>query len=448
MENDTVLSGIVKPTQLAKLANLSSNSFGAAAATENIRRSPVMNAFLAATSSRSKSMERVQTASTARRLSHPDSDQYSPITANFPPLPTTPISRNDSGYALQATLREKRSGQFDTHSKRSGSMSGMLRKKSAPFMRHGSSPSAISMSSETLGQNTNYAPSMYAQSTLAASTIMPGMMIQPAQNTANVTWFEGHKLEKRAEDGRSNCTICDEKTEDGHHRCAGCGMVVHGRCAEQITIVCSSAFYPDQIRAAFVRCFASLLYGYRKYLLPATGTQRKQGQIFMLDMDGLIKSQMGENFAYMDLLRNTQAFNEFIAERERTLPEASDNISLFDAIIAAKRNRSSRLRSAFPSLGLRQSSRPGMPGNGTGILSDTSSHVWRIVNATTSAEKAQLGAAFKGRDYVSIISRTPAKLEDALLERPETIPAVPTLTVKAKKTILRERMNGLSMNAP
>jgi hypothetical protein len=41
----------------------------------------------------------------------------------FPPMPSTPISRSDSGYALQANLREKRSAHFDAQSRRSSSVS-------------------------------------------------------------------------------------------------------------------------------------------------------------------------------------------------------------------------------------------------------------------------------------------------------------------------------------
>jgi hypothetical protein len=37
-------------------------------------------------------------------------------------MPSTPISRSDSGYALQANLREKRSAHFDTQSRRSSSV--------------------------------------------------------------------------------------------------------------------------------------------------------------------------------------------------------------------------------------------------------------------------------------------------------------------------------------
>jgi hypothetical protein len=53
----------------------------------------------------------------------PPSPRISPVSAAFPPLPSTPISRSDSGYALQANLREKRSGHFETSSRRSSSVS-------------------------------------------------------------------------------------------------------------------------------------------------------------------------------------------------------------------------------------------------------------------------------------------------------------------------------------
>jgi hypothetical protein len=83
-------------------------------------------------------------------------------------------------------------------------------------------------------------------------------------------------------------------------------MYAHARCGEQICIVCPAAFHPDQIQAAFVRCFASLLYTYRKYLLPATGDQKKAGKLYRFDMDAFLKSMPRENAEYIVSLRQTQ----------------------------------------------------------------------------------------------------------------------------------------------
>ena len=88
---------------------------------------------------------------------------------------------------------------------------------------------------------------------------------------------------------------------------AGCGMTAHGRCAEQICLVCPIAFHPEKIQAAFVRCFASLFYTYRKYLYPAMGDQKAAGKIYRFNMDGFLKSIPRESATYVQMLQQTQS---------------------------------------------------------------------------------------------------------------------------------------------
>jgi hypothetical protein len=140
-------------------------------------------------------------------------------------FPTTPISRNDSGFALQASLREKRSGQQlgDGLMRRNSAFSGFerfgtTRRPSQPTIGH---QHQSSLSTSTLGNGQNYAPSIYAQSTLAASTIMPQMMIQPVRDDERTKWVEGHCLHRRSKDMRSICTVCDERCEQESFRCSG-----------------------------------------------------------------------------------------------------------------------------------------------------------------------------------------------------------------------------------
>jgi hypothetical protein len=140
-------------------------------------------------------------------------------------MPSTPISRSDSGYALQVQqLREKRSGHFETSSRRSSSFGfervPPLRRPSQPFLGHGPSASTSSLSHE-LRAGSSYAPSVYAQSTLAASTIMPGMAMQPVRNTSTTQWQEGHCLQWRPHEDKAVCSICEEKSDDGLYRCTG-----------------------------------------------------------------------------------------------------------------------------------------------------------------------------------------------------------------------------------
>ena len=212
------------------------------------------------------------------------------------------MNRNDSGFGIQSTLREKRSGHFDSASKRSSTY-GMdrhpMRRPSIPFSNHSSQPSI----SHTMS---SYAPSTYAQSTLAASTIMPNVLLQPVRNTETTTWVEGHCLQWRFKDNSSVCTLCDEKAEDGIYRCTGCSINAHTRCAQQICIVCPAAFHPEQIRAAFARCFAALFYTYRKFLQPPNKDQKKAGQLYGFSMEGFCRSLPHENAEYMQMLQQTQ----------------------------------------------------------------------------------------------------------------------------------------------
>ena len=83
-------------------------------------------------------------------------------------------------------------------------------------------------------------------------------------------------------------------------------MTSHARCAENIGLVCPVAFDTGQVQAAFVRCFASLLYTYRKYLHPATADQRKNGKLYRFNMEGFTRSMPRENAHYVQILQQTQ----------------------------------------------------------------------------------------------------------------------------------------------
>jgi hypothetical protein len=306
-ENTSTFTGNPPSTSLGKFVGLASNAFGENGAAFPPRR-PIFNAFLQARE-QPRVSDRPSTGSTAKDRDSPPS--LSPTSMNFPPMPTTPISRNDSGLALQATLREKRSGHFDSVSKRSSSFGldrrPTLRRPSIPFLGHSS---AHSVSAVSIGGGTsNYAPSTYAQSTLAASTIAPGMLMQPVHNTDTTMWVEGHCLEWHFLDVKSICSVCDERADEGIYRCSGCGIGVHGRCGQYVYLVCSAAFHPDQIRAAFVRCFASLFYTYRKFMQPATGDQKKGGMHFHFNMAAFKRSLPRENADYIAMLQETQGKN-------------------------------------------------------------------------------------------------------------------------------------------
>jgi len=188
-------------------------------------------------------------------------------------------------------------------------------------------------------------------------------------------------------------------------RYLGCGITVHPHCLSAIHLVCPTAFRADQVRAAFVRCFASLFYTYRKYLHPASGERRKQGLVYHFNMDSFLKSVPHDNAEYMGMLRQTQAFNEFLHEREATRAD-HPSIKLFDEIILSKRNRGKT--SFFSSKG------------STSFLTDTSDHLWRSASATPP------NARVPG-DVQVVAGRAPSHLDPALMKEPRSIQGAPRL---------------------
>lgn len=119
-ENQGIFDPSASVSTLSYLANLTSTSFGAEAESSSRKRAPIFNAFKQA---RRSSGERPQTTATVRTNWSPPSPQIpaSPTHSVFSP---GAMSRNDSAFTLQTTLREKRSGAFDI--KRQSSVSTHL----------------------------------------------------------------------------------------------------------------------------------------------------------------------------------------------------------------------------------------------------------------------------------------------------------------------------------
>ncbi|KAI9867195.1 MAG: hypothetical protein M1813_009473 [Trichoglossum hirsutum] len=426
-ENPSLYTHNPPPSTLAKYVSLNSTMFGNEGS-GFAPRPPVFNAFLQSKNDHSRLYDRPSTGSTSKTGS-PPSPKLSP-TSLFSPASST-VSRTDSGFALTATLREKRSGHFDGASRRSSSFglerAPTLRRPSLPFSHHVQSASTSSLSTDNQSIY-QYAPSTFAPSTLAASTIMPGLLVQPVRNTATTTWAEGHSLEWKPNDMDSVCSVCDDRSDEGIYRCSNCNINAHGRCTNQICLVCPVAFHQDQIHAAFVRCFASLFYTYRKFLQPATGDQKKAGKLYRFNMDGFLKSMPHENAIYMQMMQQTQGFNEFIHERE--MKKGTDpEIMLFDQIILAKKNRG---RTSMFSKSC------------TNFLEQTKDHMWR------SASAMPPNSRFPG-DYRQVISRTPAKLDPALMREPRVNQGAPRINpTKARRKPIPSMLghNGTANGSP
>jgi hypothetical protein len=407
-EHPSIYKSSPATSTLAKLVNLNSASFGAGGS-DFAPKTPLFNAFLHSSIGASCKYDRPGTSGTVRGVSPPS--PHSSQSSVYPSLAGNGVSRNDSGFTLTATLRGKRSGNFDSVSRRSSSFgfdrNPTLRRPSIPFANHSPSPSTSSLGgSSGDGHSASfshpYAPSVFAPSTLAASTIMPNMLMQPVRNTETTQWIEGHCMEFRPHDFDTLCSLCEERPEDGMYICQNCQVAVHPRCAHQVVLSCASSFYPDQVRAAFSRCFASLFFTYRKYLGSPTTDGKKAGKIYRFNMDGFLKSMPQENAMYIQMLEQTQAFSEFIYDRESKKP-TDPSVKLFDEIILAKKNRGKA--------GFFSRSKPT-------YLASTSEHIWQTSSAISTSTKTS-------GDPSLPTNRIPSKLDPVLLRPPRVNQGAP-----------------------
>lgn len=342
-ENASIFTSTPPKSSLNKWVSQNSAAFGDAADPLTARRPPLFNAFVHSKNELSKT-EPPGTARSSNNKNNSNSppSSLSPVSAHFPPLPTTPVSRSDSGFAVG--LREKRSMHFDEKSslsaRRSSSFGvdligrGPLHKPSLPNMLNGGghaqslSVSAISIDSQSSFGGGGYAPSTYAQSSLAASTVMPQMLMQPVHSTDTTIWVEGHCFNwwgataaggggggsgsgsgsgPETVNATTTCDICEERCEtDDLFKCAGCNCLSHARCLSVACLVCPAAFDADRVRAAFVRCQASVLYTYRKHLARPSREQKANGQLFAFDMQAFIRSLPHEQQEYIVMMRETQ----------------------------------------------------------------------------------------------------------------------------------------------
>ncbi|KAI1841977.1 hypothetical protein JX266_011837 [Neoarthrinium moseri] len=443
VENPAIFTERTMASALGKWVAQNSSTFGEPDTAET-PKSPIFNAFAHA---KPGTAER-PTTSKSNKTSPPGS--VSPTSINFPSMPATPISRSDSGFALNATLREKRSANFETKERRSSSFGqGPVHRPNMPFLNgHQANLSISAISIDSKSSYGGYAPSTYAQSTIAASTIMPNMLIQPVKNTETTVWVEGHCFNFSTNDNISLCSICDERAEgDGIYKCSGCSAVSHGRCLGCVCLLCPASFSGEKVRASFVRFFASMLYTYRKYMGRPTKNQKSNGQMYAFDMNGFIKSLPYDQQEYATLLRDTQAFNEFIHERE-TQPASTPSIRLFDEIILAKRARGktgfsglSRLSTIRASHGVSAWSQyPSKTVKPQGYLNDTSDHIWRTASVPVP------NAKFAG-DYREVTTRIPLKLDTSLMKEPRAIAGVPR-PEQRKKGFLRKQVPSMMLGSP
>ncbi|KAJ4307098.1 hypothetical protein N0V88_000474 [Collariella sp. IMI 366227] len=436
-ENEALFNPSAVKSSLGKWVTQNSSTFGEPDSPGTIRQ-PLFNAYAKAKVDTGK-QDRPQTAKSGKN-SPPSS--VSPVSMHFPPMPTTPVSRSDSGFAQ--TLREKRSGHFDEKTRRSSSFGvdryhPPLHRPSLPFLNgHSQNLSISAISIDSQSSFGGYAPSTYAQSTIAASTIMPSMTVQPVRNTDSTVWVEGHCFNwSPSEDCfnwspsevNSTCTICEDRSEgDGLYKCSGCNCLAHNRCLGFVSLVCPEAFHPDRVRAAFVRCLASLLYTYRKHLGRPNREQKSNGQLYAFDMDGFIRSLPYDQQDYATMMRDTQA---------RGRPAFASGLSRLSTLRAS--------HGLAPSSFTAPSSQHHRPAKIPGHLSDTTDHIWR-----TASVPVPSAAKFQG-DYRSVVTRVPLKLDPTLMREPRAIQGVPRPAEQgrgAKKGGVKRKQVASMLGAP
>lgn len=306
-ENASLFTSVAPPATLGKWVSQNSSSFADLDPPTDLLP-PAFNGFSLSSVDNGKP-DRPGTSRSNQTSPH---SSVSPVSMKFPPMPSTPVSRSDSGFALTSTLREKRSGHFGEDKGRRSSSFGVdkaqpVHRPSLPFLNGHQANLSISTLDSGSSFGGGYAPSTYAASTLAASTIMPSMQVHPVSNTDTTVWVEGHCFNWNPKDTASVCTICEERSEgDGFYKCGACKTVAHGRCLGFVSLVCTEAFHADRVRAAFVRCLASLLYTYRKYLGKPSKQHKNSGQLYTFDMDGFIKSLPYDQQEYVTMMRETQ----------------------------------------------------------------------------------------------------------------------------------------------
>ncbi|KAG8405371.1 hypothetical protein J3458_022031 [Metarhizium acridum] len=154
------------------------------------------------------------------------------------------------------------------------------------------------------------------------------------------------------------------------------------------------------------------------------------------------------------MMRDTQAFNEFIHSRETTA--ATDpSIRLFDEILMAKKARGrpglssglSRLSTIRQSHGasvsafsLAAASRTASS-KAPAYLTNTSDHIWRT--ASVPLPKGN----FPG-EYRSVISRIPSCLDRTLMREPRAIQGVPRMEQRGTRAFMRKQVPSMLGTTP
>lgn len=260
------------------------------------------------------------------------------LMANFGKRDTTPqqIRRPTLGHSLSsftAKMRGPNSGsnRISVHGTRHSSFHTSAN-SSTRSRSHMASPSMSS-----LAETSSLYSQAYAHSSAATSCLEFDEVSLRQYGSDSDVHSEGHIMnffERTAVPGTTLfCDYSAEVINGSFFVCSACQLTVQERYVNYICLPClPTVMDSNKIRASFIRCSASLLYNYRKYLGVTNGDERT------FDKKGYEDECLATDNYFMHQVLNTQAFCCFIDDRSAR--DANDpEIRLFEDIILAKRNR-------------------------------------------------------------------------------------------------------------
>ncbi|ORY83054.1 AEX-3 domain-domain-containing protein [Protomyces lactucae-debilis] len=260
--------------------------------------------------------------------------------------------------SLDSNRRRMHHSNFPSMSRRRGSVISI--DDLLLYDSGGSSETSPESSITSRGLHTMYSmqppASAYAASTLFST--MPSIKedYQQPLHTSNalnlIVHREGHQMRQSTATNKAKgqrCAFSLEPIDGPFYTCLHCGLLVAAKHVHDISLPClPAAFDSAEVRAAFLRSFATLMRDYRLSTRPTVfgiRTQRDREQIFHFDKEAFLThtaAQLGcarHAESFLDRFSQTSLFSGFIDARCK-VAIGHGSIALFDDIILAKVKRS------------------------------------------------------------------------------------------------------------
>lgn len=382
------------------------------------------------------------------------------------PLTITPMFDGSETF-IGGTERKERSSTVPSSPARSPVPSNTIFNGSVSELSP--SPSLISSDSR---RSSTYSLTTSEADTSAAQSPMTSRPSSPtARPEAQIV--EGHILLSPSyfglPSGEMICSIClnRERSDSCVLTCKACKLQVHSTCTKSVVTPCTpAAFHPHRVRAAFVRAMATLLFNYRKYLVP-TNTIKSHSkptnslhpsfadtdeeQFYQFNQKEFLSRLPKDHAPYIRFLCSTQSGSEFINEIEhRCLDQQGENmfgspavkhdrISVFDAIIDARRKR-----------GIKGKIRSGTAGGSESaeLLGDAVLGAWRTAEVPMVGSSQGYASAVESMVKSAPNGRWPARLDADVLETCTTSVASPAMAAEIAENSMRRLSTMSSVASP